>query len=143
MSPTSPAGPTVTLFVNGTLMRGEPLHGNLSGTAFRGDIATMPYYRLLSVDDNHPAMIPAGERAGFSIAGELYEMSLEQLQHVLVREPAGLGLGVVDLEGGIKSLGICWTAPEPPAHSIDISSFGGWREYRTSRRPARAVRTLP
>jgi gamma-glutamylcyclotransferase (GGCT)/AIG2-like uncharacterized protein YtfP len=133
MSSISNAGPTITLFVNGTLMRGEPLHGNLSGAAFCGDILTMPYYRLLSVDDKHPAMVLAKERDGVSIVGELYEMSLHQLQYVLLREPAGLGLAVVDLDGGLKSLGICWTAPEPPAHSTDISSYGGWREYHAAR----------
>ena len=132
MSSISHAEPKITLFVNGTLMRGEPLHVNLSGAVFRGDIVTMPHYRLLSVDDKHPAMVPAREGDGMSIAGELYEMSLHQLQYVLLREPAGLGLGVVDLEGGLKSLGICWTAPEPPAHSTDISPYGGWREYRAS-----------
>jgi hypothetical protein len=134
MNSISDAGPKITLFVNGTLMRGEPLHGNLSGAAFQGDILTMPYYRLLSVDDKHPAMLLAREGDGVSVGGELYEMSLHQLQYVLLREPAGLGLGVVDLDGGLKSLGICWTAPELPAHSTDISSYGGWREYRVSRR---------
>jgi gamma-glutamylcyclotransferase (GGCT)/AIG2-like uncharacterized protein YtfP len=134
MSSISHAEPKIILFVNGTLMQGEPLHGNLSGAAFRGDIHTMPYYRLLSVDDKHPAMMLASEGNGVSIVGELYEMSLAQLQDVLLKEPAGLGLGVVDLEGGLKSLGICWTVPEPPAHSTDISSYGGWREYRASRR---------
>lgn len=111
-------------------MRGEPLHGNLHGATFRGDIHTMPYYRLLSVDDKHPAMMPATEADGVPIAGELYEMPLDELQGILLKEPSGLGLGVVDLEGGLKSLGICWTALEPPAHSVDISSHGGWREYR-------------
>ena len=53
------AKPPVRLFVNGTLMRGEPLHGNLAGAVFRGAARTAPRYRLLSVRDVHPAMILA------------------------------------------------------------------------------------
>lgn len=49
---TAPAGPDrVCLFVNGTLMRGGPLHPNLAGAVFRGPARTLPRYRLLSVRD--------------------------------------------------------------------------------------------
>lgn len=118
-------------------MRGEPLHGNLAGAVFRGAVRTVPHYRLLSVRDVHPAMMPATAGNGISVTGELYDLSLGHLQDVLAGEPPGLGLGVVDLDGGLQSLGICWTAQDPPAHSIDISSHGGWREYRRAPRPPR------
>lgn len=123
----------VRLFVNGTLMRGEPMHGNLAEAVFRGAVRTAPRYRLLSVRDVHPAMILATAGNGTSVTGELYDLSLSQLQHVLALEPPGLGLGVVDLEGGLQSLGICWTAPDLPEHSVDISPHGGWREYGIAR----------
>jgi len=122
----------VSVFVNGTLMRGEPLHANLAGAAFRGVARTMPRYRLLSVRNIHPAMIAAGERQGVAISGEVYELTLGQLKRVLEQEPPGLGIGVVDLEGGTQTLGIMWMAPSPPAGAADISAFGGWREYRDS-----------
>jgi adenine/guanine/hypoxanthine permease len=128
------ATPWVRLFVNGTLMRGEPLHDNLAGATYRGSIRTAPRYRLMSVRDVHPAMIRVTADDGVAVAGELYDLSLSQLQNVLEHEPPGLGLGVVNLEGGLLCLGICWTAPDLPAHSLDISSHGGWREYGNARR---------
>lgn len=132
--PLIPAAGTgrVSVFVNGTLMRGEPLHANLAGAVFRGPARTRPWYRLLSVRDIHPAMIEVGERQGVAISGELYELTLGHLKQVLEQEPSGLGIGVVDLEGGTQSLGILWMAPGAPAQAADISAFGGWREYRDS-----------
>jgi adenine/guanine/hypoxanthine permease len=124
----------VRLFVNGTLMRGEPLHDNLGSAVFCGVARTMPSYRLLSVRDLHPAMIPAAAGSGVSVTGELYDVSLPQLKQLLEGEPPGLGLGVVDLAEGAQSLGICWTAIEIPADATDISSHGGWREYLADRR---------
>jgi gamma-glutamylcyclotransferase (GGCT)/AIG2-like uncharacterized protein YtfP len=125
------AGP-VTLFVNGTLMRGEPLHGNLARATFIGPAQAAPRYRLLSVRGIHPAMILASPGQGVAVSGELYELDLGQLRHVLEEEPPGLGLGVVELQGGNLSLGILWTAAQLPDQTEDISAFGGWREYRAS-----------
>lgn len=124
----------VSLFVNGTLMRGWPLHGNLAGAVFIDVARTAPRYRLFSVRDIHPAMMAARERAGVAVTGEIYDIALGHLQHVLEGEPAGLGLGVVDLEDGSACLGILWVSSGPPAQAIDISAFGGWREYRAASR---------
>jgi adenine/guanine/hypoxanthine permease len=132
-SRTTDSGPAkVSLFVNGTLMRGEPLHDNLAGARFIGPARTAPRYRLLSVRDLHPAMIPAGASPGPAISGELYELDLVQLQRVLDHEPPGLGLGVVELEDGSRTLGILWTAQNMPESATEISTYGGWREYRTA-----------
>jgi hypothetical protein len=120
---------TITLFVNGTLMRGDVLHGNLDGARFVSEARTDPQYRLFSIGDVHPGMIRA-EGDGVSVTGEIYELDLEHLERLLVGEPPGLGLGVVDLEGEGKMLGIFWVASELPPTAVDISRFGGWREYR-------------
>jgi gamma-glutamylcyclotransferase (GGCT)/AIG2-like uncharacterized protein YtfP len=122
----------VSLFVNGTLMRGLHLHENLAEAVFIGVARTAPRYRLFSVRDIHPAMIPALEGDGAAIKGEIYEIFLDHLQHVLDHEPPGLGLGVVDLENGAQCLGIIWTLSRLPVRAIDITAFGGWREYQTS-----------
>lgn len=124
----------VSLFVNGTLMRGLPLHGNLAGAVFIGVSRTAPRYRLFSVRDNHPAMVAAQEENGVAVTGEIYDITLGHLQRVLEGEPAGLGLGVADLEDGSACLGILWASSRPPARAIDISAFGGWREYRAADR---------
>ena len=47
---------SVTLFVNGTLMRGLALHSNLDGAEFLGEALTIPQYRIYSIDDIHPGM---------------------------------------------------------------------------------------
>jgi len=123
------AGETIELFVNGTLMRGDVLHGNLDGARFVSEDRTAPRYRLYSMGDVHPGMV-AAESDGVSVSGELYELDLDHLERLIVGEPPGLGVGVVELEGAGKRLGIFWVANELPASSIDISSYGGWREYR-------------
>ena len=123
------AGETIELFVNGTLMRGDVLHANLDGARFVSEDRTAPRYRLYSIGDVHPGMV-AAESDGVSVSGELYELDLDHLERLIVGEPAGLGVGVVELEGAGKRLGIFWVASELPASAIDISSYGGWREYR-------------
>jgi gamma-glutamylcyclotransferase (GGCT)/AIG2-like uncharacterized protein YtfP len=124
----------VSLFVNGTLMRGLALHGNLGGAKFLGAARTAPGYRLYSVRDEHPAMLAAPPGDGTAVSGEVYDISMGHLQVILEREPAGLGLGVVDLESGDKCLGILWTAARLPRRAVDVSAFGGWREYQASLR---------
>jgi gamma-glutamylcyclotransferase (GGCT)/AIG2-like uncharacterized protein YtfP len=119
----------VELFVNGTLMRGDVLHPNLDGARFVSDAQTAPRYRLYSIGDVHPGMIRAAT-AGVSVSGELYDLDLEHLERLIASEPPGLGVGVVELAGGERRLGIFWVAANLPETAIDISHYGGWRAYR-------------
>jgi gamma-glutamylcyclotransferase (GGCT)/AIG2-like uncharacterized protein YtfP len=127
---------SVQLFVNGTLMRGLELHANLDGARFCGESATAPRYRLFSVGDVHPAMLP-DETRGTAVAGELYDVPLPVLAAVLDGEPAGLGVGVVELADGQLTLGIVWVGDELPPSARDISEYGDWRLYRAATRPPR------
>jgi hypothetical protein len=130
--------PKVELFVNGTLMRGDVLHANLDGARFVSEAQTAPRYRLYSIGDVHPGMIPV-DGGGVSVAGEVYELGLEHLERLIVGEPPGLGIGVVELASGGRRLGVFWVASELPATALDISEYGGWRAYRAHQTDEKGV----
>ncbi|MAY68343.1 MAG: hypothetical protein CMM77_14615 [Rhodospirillaceae bacterium] len=119
---------TKVLFVNGTLMRGLALNGNLEGAAFLGEARTVPEYRLYSIGDVHPGMYRVDE-GGISVPGEIYEMSDEIWAKVEAGEPPGLYCGPVELDDGRVLDGILYPREMAEGKHKDISAFGGWREY--------------
>ena len=119
---------TKILFVNGTLMRGLTLNGNLEGAVFLGEARTVPEYRLYSIGDVHPGMYRVGE-GGISVPGEIYEMSDEIWAKVEAGEPPGLYCGPVELDDGRVLDGILYPREMAEGKHKDISAFGGWREY--------------
>ena len=119
------------LFVNGTLMRGLALHGNLAGARFLGKLRTAPAYRLHSIGDVHPGMVRDDER-GSSLMGELYELPDDVLARVEAGEPPGLYVGEVELEDGRVVPGVLYRAELAAAHP-EITHHGGWRAYLAAR----------
>ncbi len=129
------------LFVNGTLMRGLALHGNLDGAEFLGEVRTAPIYRLYSIDDLHPAMVETtGD--GVAVAGELYQVTDEVWQRVEAGEPPGLFRGIVVLEDGRQVPGILYRRELLAPRHRDISTFGGWRAYVAVIRARRSGRQI-
>jgi len=118
----------VTLFVNGTLMRGLALHANLDGATFLGEFRTAPRYRLFSIDGRHPGMYE-DERSGAAIAGELYFLPLDVWRRVEAGEPPFLYKGPVTLEDGRVVDGILFPRERVQPGHPEITSLGGWREY--------------
>ncbi len=127
------------LFVNGTLMRGLKLHANLDGAEFLEATSTAPMYRIHSIGDVHPGMylVPAG---GVSVAGELYRVPDDVWRRVEAGEPPGLYRGPVTLADGRAVPGILYPRELAEGHHLDISHFGGWREYWASRTATGAER---
>ena len=121
-------GQGLILFVNGTLMRGLALHGNLAGAEFLGEAWTASCYRIHSIGDRHPGMyeVPAG---GVSVAGELYRVPEEVLRRVEAGEPPGLYRGPVRLADGRVVDGILYPRALADGTHPDISRYGGWRAY--------------
>jgi gamma-glutamylcyclotransferase (GGCT)/AIG2-like uncharacterized protein YtfP len=119
------------LFVNGTLMRGLALHGNLEGAEFLGAFKTAPRYRLYSIDDIHPGMFEVAE-GGVSVAGEYYRMNDEIWSRVEAGEPPHLYCGPVELEDGRMVNGILYPRAQAEGKHKDISEFGDWRGYMAS-----------
>jgi gamma-glutamylcyclotransferase (GGCT)/AIG2-like uncharacterized protein YtfP len=123
---------SVLLAVNGTLMRGLELNGNLQkiGSEFVREAVTEPTYRLWSIGDLHPAMQRV-ETNGVAIAVEIWAVPPSGLSSLLQLEPPGLCIGKVRLADGEEVLGVlgesilCEGQPE-------ISHWGGWRAYITT-----------
>ena len=86
------------LFVNGTLMRGLELHGNLEGAEFLGEAQTAPTYRVYSIDDRHPGMFEVGA-GGVSVKGELYLVDEALWARIEAGEPPHLYRGEGDAIG--------------------------------------------
>lgn len=124
------------LFVNGTLMRGLKLHGNLDGATFLGEYQTTPRYRIHSIGDIHPGMYRVDE-GGIAVPGELYDMPDDVLERVEAGEPPNLYRGPVELEDGRTVPGILFPRDviEAAGH-LDITEYGGWREYWAAKEAA-------
>lgn len=123
----------VRLAVNGTLMRGLALNGNLlaAGATFVRETTTSPSYRLWSIGDRHPAMIRAS-RGGAAIAVEVWEVPAAGLASILLGEPSGLCVGKVRLADGEETLGVLGE-PALCKGQREITKYGGWRAYVAAR----------
>jgi len=124
---------SVLLAVNGTLMRGLELNPNMvaAGASFVRETMTTPTYRLWSINDKHPAMVRVGS-GGVAVTVEVWAIPPEGLASILLKEPPGLSIGKVQLADGSEVLGVLGE-PILCEGQREITSFGGWREYRGNR----------
>ncbi|MEY3304636.1 MAG: hypothetical protein RLZZ139_3009 [Cyanobacteriota bacterium] len=118
--------------VNGTLMRGLELNGNLQkvGAVFVREDVTAPMYRLWTIVDRHPAMLRVSEN-GQAIALEIWSVTPDALGAILLSEPAGLCIGKIVLSDGQEVLGVLGE-PFLCEGQKEITSYGGWRAYTAS-----------
>lgn len=119
----------ILLAVNGTLMRGLKLNGNMieAGAEFVKEAKTEKHYRCWSIGDDHPAMIKTDQN-GAEIELEVWAVPSEGLASILLKEPAGLCIGKVKLNDGSEVLGVLgepWTI----VGQKEITQYGGWRKY--------------
>ena len=122
------------LAVNGTLMRGLELTRNMidAGATFVREAATVPAYRLWSINDRHPAMIRVAS-GGVSVAVEVWAVSPDGLAQILLQEPPGLCIGKVKLADGEEVLGVLGE-PLLCEGQREITHHGGWRAYIASKK---------
>lgn len=120
---------SVRLAVNGTLMRGLELNGNLLaiGAIFVRETQTEPTYRIWSIRDRHPAMIRVRE-GGVAVAVEVWSVPISGLATLLQQEPPGLCIGKVRLIDGEEVLGVLGE-PILCEEAREITQYGGWRSY--------------
>lgn len=119
------------MFISGTALTGEPDHVHLKSAPYLGPATTAKAYRLYSVRDEFPGLVPV-LNDGFQITGELYELSEEiWLDSLQPHEPSELELGFVVLEDGTEVNGMLLELSRATAAELhDISDFSGWRNYR-------------
>jgi hypothetical protein len=121
------------LAVNGTLMQGLELNGNLQAVAavFVEATSTAPIYRLWSISDRHPAMIRVST-GGRSIELEIWSVPVAGLAKILQQEPAGLCIGKIKLADNREVLGVLGE-PFLCEGQLEITKFGGWHNYMKSK----------
>jgi hypothetical protein len=119
----------ISLAVNGTLMRGLELNGNLLaiGATFLREDWTAPIYRLWSIADRHPAMLRVSE-GGATIALEIWSVPPDGIATLLSQEPPGLCIGKILLADGTEVLGVLGE-PYRCEGQVEITQYGGWRAY--------------
>jgi hypothetical protein len=120
---------TILLAVNGTLMRGLELNGNMLavGAQFVREDLTVPAYRLYSIKDRHPGMVRVAS-GGIAVPVEVWAVPPAGLGQILIQEPPGLSIGKVSLQSGVEVLGVL-AEPILCEGQREITSYGGWRAY--------------
>lgn len=118
-------------FICGSALRGQPDHQNLQSARFIREAATQPRYRLHAVADGwHPGIYEV-EAAGISIPGEVYELTLEQYEHLLATEPPNMYPSEVILENGEVITAMLYPRQLVEQYNWpDISDYGGWAAYK-------------
>ena len=124
---------SVKLAVNGTLMRGLKLNGNMhrAGASFVREATTEPCYRIWSIEDEHPAMQKVLQ-GGIAVPLEVWDVPVTGLADILLQEPAGLCIGLVTLADGETTLGVLGEAFLIETKGKEITQYGGWRGYMAS-----------
>lgn len=128
----------IKLAVNGTLMRGEPLHHNLEevGATFIREDKTLDSYRLFSIRDEFPAMIYEESSKSTSIRIEIYELEEDNLPKLMEKEPQELRLDKVVISDHSLIYGIV-ARQKYLLGQKEITSFGGWKAYKKSLKQVR------
>lgn len=121
------------VFICGSALRGQPDHKNLQSAKFIKQAATAPRYRLHAAADGwHPAIYEVAQ-GGISIPGEVYEMSLEQYEHLSATEPPNMYPSDVVLEDGEVLTAFLYPQELVEKYNWqDISDYGGWAAYKQS-----------
>jgi gamma-glutamylcyclotransferase (GGCT)/AIG2-like uncharacterized protein YtfP len=121
------------VFICGSALRGQPDHGNLQTARFIKESRTRPLYRLHAAGDGwHPAIYQVAE-GGISIPGEVYELTVEQYEHLAGTEPPHMYPADVVLEDGEVLTAFLY--PQELVEEYrwpDISHLGGWAAYKAA-----------
>ena len=138
----APSQERARLAVVGAHLTGQPLNRELTdlGARFVTSARTADCYRLYALPTQPPKPGLVRVEAGASGPGkgmelEVWELTFEAFGRFVARIPAPLGIGSIELASGERVQGfVCESAAVSGSDAHDITQFGGWRAYLTSRR---------
>lgn len=123
----------VELAVVGAHLRGQPLHGQLTGlkAEFLVQTTTAACYRLYALAGTtppKPGLVRDPEHGGAAIEVEVYRLSAEAFGQFTTLVPPPLAIGNLELSDGrwVKGF-VC--EPCGLAGAQEITAFGGWRRF--------------
>lgn len=124
---------TKRVFICGSALQGQPDHGNLGAAKFLRAANTRPLYRLHAAENGwHPAIYQV-EQGGVAIPGEVYELTLEQFEHLVATEPPHMYPSDIVLEDGEVLTAFFYPQELVEQHDwLDISDYGGWAAYKAT-----------
>ena len=121
----------IRFFICGSALRGQPDHANLGGAQFAGAAETAPKYRMASVRGVHPGIYEV-RSGGVRLAGELYDLTMEQYAGLLAGEPPNLYEAPVELADGSAARAMLYPRELVEANGWeDVSEFGGWAAFKS------------
>ena len=127
--------PDTTIVVAGAHLSGMVLNHELLtlGAKLVGPANTAPDYKLfaLATTPPKPGLAHTPGFAGTGIAVEIWSLTAENFGHFVAALPAPMGIGKVTLADGSTHPGFLCEAYALEG-AQDITSYGGWRAYRTS-----------
>ncbi|MEZ0233034.1 MAG: amidase [Methylophilaceae bacterium] len=126
----------VEVAVCGAHMSGLPL--NVQLTSLAGELVskttTAPYYRLYKLNGftpERPGLLRV-KADGKAIALEVWRLPVTNYGAFVAGVPAPLGFGTLVLQDGSQVQGFLCEA-YATEDAIDISAYGGWRDYLTKK----------
>ncbi len=126
--------PDVVLAVAGAHLSGQPLNGELTerGAVLLGPARTAPEYRLyaLRTTPPKPGVVRVAD-GGVPLEVELWRLSAAAFGDFVASLPQPMAIGAVRLEDGTTVRGFL-VEPIAVEGAEDISSFGGWRAFRSA-----------
>jgi allophanate hydrolase len=136
-----PASDRFSLAVVGAHLSGEPLNHQLTdlGGRLLRTCRTAPLYRLYALAGTKPAkpgLVRLGSKhvPGAAVEVEVWDLPRAKLGAFFRGVVPPLAIGTLQLEDGSQVAGFLCEA-YAVAGAEDISSFGGWRRYRSTRGP--------
>ncbi len=126
--------PYLPIAVVGAHLSGEPLNGELLalGARLRRAVRTAPGYRLYALADGKRPGLVRDPGAGATIEAEIWDVPVAAIGAFLAGVAPPLGLGTIALEDGGAVTGFLCEA-YAVAGAREISEFGGWRAWQSSR----------